>query len=54
MILDGFLNHSVPHIVGKETSREIWEVIVKIYWDPLENHKMILKEKLGTTKMMKG
>lgn len=32
----------------------MWDVIVKLYQDPSENRKMILKEKLGTTNMQKG
>jgi len=32
----------------------MWEAIVKLYQDPSENRKMILKEKLRTIKMQKG
>lgn len=32
----------------------MWDVILKLYQDPSENRKMILREKLRITKMRKG
>jgi len=54
MVFDGVQYHIVPHIAEKETSKEVWDAIVKLYQVPLENRKMILKEKLRTTKILKG
>lgn len=54
MVLDGVQDHMVLHIAEKETTKDMWDAIVKLYWDPLENHKIILKEKLENTKMLEG
>lgn len=54
MILDGLRDHIVPHVVGKDTTKEMWDALVKLYQDPSENREMILKEKLRTIKMLKG
>lgn len=54
MVLDRFKYHIVPHIAEKGTTQEMWDVIVKLYQDPSENKKMILKERLSTIKMHKG
>jgi len=54
MILDGFKDHNVPHIAKKGRVKEIWDAIVKLYQDPIENRKIILKERLRTIKMHTG
>ena len=54
MILDGVHDHIISHIVEKNTAKDMWEVVLKLYQDPSENCKMILKGKLRTTKMQKG
>ena len=51
MILNGVGDHIVPHISGKNISKEMWDVIEKLFQDPFENWKMFLKEKLRTTRM---
>lgn len=54
MVLDRVSDHIDPHIADKNTTKDMWDVIVKLYQDPSENHKMILKEKLMIVKMQKG
>lgn len=54
MVLDGVRDHIVPHITDKNMEKDMWDVAIKLYENPSENHKMILKEKLRTTKMQMG
>ena len=54
MILDGVLDHIASHVATLSTTKEMWDAVGKLYENPLENRKIILKEKLRTTKMYKG
>lgn len=54
MVLNEVQDHIVPHIVDKNTTKDMWDAVVKLYQDPIENQKMILKEKLRSVRMQKG
>jgi hypothetical protein len=54
IIMDGVKDHIVPHLSGLDTTRKMWEAIIKLYQNSNLNRKMVLKEKLRNTKMGKG
>ena len=47
-------DHIVPHLLGLDTTRKMWEAIIKLYQNSNLNRKTVLKEKLQNTKMRKG
>jgi len=51
MILDGVKDHIITHIIEKGTKKKMCDTIFKLYQDPSNNHKMILKKKLMIAKM---
>jgi hypothetical protein len=54
IIIDGVKNHGIPHMSGKKTTKDMWEALVKLYQSDNQSKKMLLKEKLRSTKMAKG
>lgn len=42
MVPDGVHDHITLHIAEKNTTKEMWEAIEKLYHDQYENRKMIL------------
>ncbi len=54
IILDGVKDHIIPHLSGKKSTREMWESLTKLYWSDNQNKKMVLREKLRSTKMAKA
>lgn len=50
IILDGVKDHLIPHLSRKDTTKEMWDTLTKLY----QSCKMKLKEKLHNTKMSKG
>lgn len=42
MILDEVKYHVVPHIVEKDTTREMWETLTTLYWGSFVQWKMLL------------
>jgi hypothetical protein len=51
IILDGVKDHLIPHLSGKTTTRDMWEALKSLFQSKNENHKLVLREKLGDTKM---
>jgi len=54
IILDGVKDHIVWHIIEKDTSKKMWDVIVNMYYNPIENRKLFLREKLRSIRMYKS
>jgi hypothetical protein len=54
ILVDGVMDHIIPHLSGKKIAREMWEALVKIYQYDNQSRKMLLREKLSSTKMAKG
>jgi hypothetical protein len=53
IIVDGVKDHIIPHLSGKKTTKDMWEALVKLYQSDNQRRKMLLKEKLRSTKMAK-
>ena len=54
IILDGVKDHIVPHLSGKKTASEMWKALESLYQSKNENWKMVLQERMRSTKMAKG
>jgi hypothetical protein len=52
--VDGVKDHIIPHLSGKKTTKDMWEALVKLYQSDNQSRKMLLREKLRSTKMAKG
>jgi hypothetical protein len=52
--VDGVKDHTIPHLSGKKETKEMWDVLVKLYQSDNQNRKMLLREKLRSMKMAKG
>ena len=53
MILDGVRDHIIPHMSGKKTASEMWEALKRLHKSDNKNRKMVLRDKMRTTKMSK-
>jgi hypothetical protein len=53
MLLDVVKDHIIPHVSGKKNAYEMWEALTKLYQSGNQNRKMVLREKLRSTKMSK-
>ena len=53
-IRDGVKDHIVPHLSGKKTTAEMWTALESLYQSKKENQKMVLQERMRSTKMAKG
>jgi radical SAM superfamily enzyme len=51
MIIDEVKDHIIPHLPGKKTTKEMWESLTKLYQSDNQSIKMMLREKLRSTKM---
>ena len=54
IILDSVKDHIIPHVAGKDYAYEMWESLGNLYQSSNQNRKMVLREKLRSTKMSKG
>jgi len=54
IIVDGVKVHIIPHLFGKKTSKNMWKALMKLYQSDNQSGKMLLREKLRSTKMAKG
>ena len=53
-ILDAVKEHIIRHLSGKNTGREMWEALAKICQSDNHNRKMMLRDKLGATRMFRS
>lgn len=51
IILDAVKDHIIPHLSGKKTARNMWEVVTKLYQSDNHIMKMVLRDKLRITRM---
>ena len=51
IILDGVKDHLIPHLSGKNSTKDKWEALKSLFQSKNENHKMVLREKLRDMKM---
>ena len=54
LILDGVRDHVVCHIIGKGTTKEMWDALATLYEGSSEQRKMYFEVKLRSTRMEKG
>ena len=54
IIMDGVKDYIVPHLSGKNTATEMWMALESLYQSKNENQKMVLQERMRSTKMAKG
>jgi hypothetical protein len=54
IIVDGVKDHIFLHLSGKKTTKDMWQALVKLYQSDNQCRKMLLKEKLRSTKMATG
>ena len=54
IILDSVKDHIIPHVVGKDFEFQMWESLGNLYQSSNQNRKMVLREKLRSTKMARG
>ena len=54
IIMDGVKDHIVPHLSGKKSAAEMWTTLESLYQSKNENRKMVLQERMCSTKMAKG
>jgi hypothetical protein len=54
IIIDGVKDHIIPHLSRKKTTKDMWEALVKLYQSDNQSRKMLLREKLRSTKMARG
>ena len=53
LILDAVRDHIIPHLSGKKIAKEVWDALTKLYQSDKHNKKMVLRDKLRVTKMLK-
>jgi hypothetical protein len=54
IIIDGVKDHIIPHLSGKKTAKEMWQSLTKLYESNNQSRKMMLGEKLKSTKTARG
>ena len=54
IILDGVKDHIVLHLSEKKTASEMWKALESLYQSKNENRKMVLQERMRSTKMAKS
>jgi hypothetical protein len=54
IIINGIKDHIIPHLSCTKTVKDMWEALVKLYQSDNQSRKMLLKDKLKSTKMAKG
>jgi hypothetical protein len=53
-ILDVVKEHIIPHVYSKDFAFHMWQSLCGLYQIPNQNRKMVLEEKLRSTKMTKN
>jgi len=53
IILGGVKDHVVQHIAEKETTKEMWNALKKLYQQTLVQRKMLLENQLRSYQMQK-
>jgi hypothetical protein len=54
IIIDAVKDHIIPHMIGKNTAKDMWEALTKLYQSDNRRKMMLIREKLKSTKMAKG
>ena len=54
IIMDGVKDHIVPHISGKNAIAEMWTDLESLYQSKNKKQKMVLQERMRSTRMTKG
>ena len=54
IILDSVKDHIIPHVAGRDFAFQMWESLSDLYQSSNQNRKMVLREKLRSTKMARG
>jgi hypothetical protein len=54
IIIDGVKDCIIPHLSGKKTTKDMWEALTKLSQSNNQSRKMLLGEKLESTKMARG
>jgi hypothetical protein len=54
IIINWVKDHIIPHLSRKKTTKEMWESLTKLYQFDNQRKKMMLREKLRSTKMARG
>ena len=54
IIMDGVMDHIVPHLSGKKTTAKMWMALESLYQSKNENRKILLQKRMCSTKMAKG
>jgi hypothetical protein len=54
IIIDGVKDHIISHMSSKKTVKDMWEALVKLYPSDNQSRKMLLREKLKSTTMVRG
>ena len=52
--LDSVKDHIIPYVAGRDFAFHIWESLSNLYQSSNQNRKMVLREKLRSTKMARG
>jgi hypothetical protein len=52
-ICDAVRDHILPHLTSKDYAYEMWVSLCKFYQSSNQNRKMVLFERLGSTRMLK-
>ena len=54
VILDLVKDHIIPHVAGRDYAFQMWESLSNLYQSSNQNRKMVLREKLRSTRMARG
>ena len=54
IILDSVKDHIIPHVSRKDYAYQMWDSLSNLYQISNQNRKMVLREKLRRTKMVRG
>ena len=54
IILDSVKDHIIPHVSGRDYTYHMWESLSNLYQSSNQNRKMVLWEKLRSTRMARG
>jgi 2-phosphoglycerate kinase len=52
--IDGVKAHIIPHLSNKKATKDMLKALTKLYQSDNQSRKMLLREKLRSTKMAKG
>ena len=52
--MDGEKDHIVLHLFGKKIALDMWKALEGLYQSKNENRKMVLQERMHSTRMAKG